>query len=114
MTESLSLVKTLEITYAVRDTEIDGKVIHENDIMGIGDGHIRAVGQLVGDTAAEAVMEAVDDDTEIITVYYGCDITEEDANTVAADLEERIGSDDIDIEVLYGGQSVYYYIISVE
>ncbi len=114
MTESLSLVKTLEITYAVRDTEIDGKVIHENDIMGIGDGHIRAVGQLVGDTAAEAVMEAVDDDTEIITVYYGCDSTEEDGNTVAADREARLGSADIDIEVLYGGQSVYYYIISVE
>ncbi len=114
MTEALSLVKTLEITYAVRDTEVDGKVIHENDIMGIGDGHIRAVGKNVEDTAAEAVMEAIGEDTELITIYYGSDVTEEDAGTLAADLEERIGSDDIDIEVLYGGQSVYHYIISLE
>ncbi|MCQ2513203.1 MAG: DAK2 domain-containing protein [Lachnospiraceae bacterium] len=114
MTEAASEIKTTEITYAVRDTEIDGKVIHTGDYMGIGDGHMLAVGQELIPTTVEAIGAMIDEDTELVTIYYGEDATEEDAESISELLEEQEAFEDIDIEVVYGGQPVYYYIISAE
>ena len=112
MKEAMSLVKTAQITYAVRDTKIDDKEIHENDIMAVGDSGILAVGTAIDAVAVEAVDEMADEDTELISIYYGADYTEEAANELAALLEEKYP--DCDIEVNAGGQPIYYCIISVE
>ena len=112
MTEEMTRVKTGQVTYAVRDTELDGKVIKENDIMGIGDQGIVAVGQDIADTTVEMIKELVDDESELISVYYGSDVTEEDAEGIAARVNEEFP--DIDVEVNYGGQPIYYYLISIE
>lgn len=114
MTEAASEIKTTEITYAVRDTEIDGKVIHKGDFMGIGDGHMLAVGQDLTATTLEAIRAMVDEDTELVTIYYGADAAKEDADMISEILEDNEAFEDIDIEVVYGGQPVYYYIISAE
>ena len=112
MTAEIARVKTGQITYAVRDTSIDGKEIHENDIMGIGDSGILSVGSDVKATALDMISQLIDDESEIISVYYGADTTEEDADELVAKLEELYP--DVDIEVNAGGQPIYYYIISVE
>ena len=112
MTAEMSRVKTGQVTYAVRDTELDGKIIKENDIMGIGDQGIVAVGQDIADTTVEMIKELVDDDTELISVYYGADVSEEDAEGIASRVNEEYP--DIDVEVNYGGQPIYYYLISIE
>lgn len=112
MKEAMSLVKTAQITYAVRDTKIDDKEIHENDIMAVGDSGILAVGTAIDTVAVEAVDEMADEDTELISIYYGAEYTEEAANELAAQLEEKYP--DCDIEVNAGGQPIYYCIISVE
>ncbi len=112
MIEAMSLVKTAQITYAVRDTKIDDKEIHENDIMAVGDSGILAVGTAIDTVAVEAVDEMADEDTELISIYYGAEYTEEAANELAAQLEEKYP--DCDIEVNAGGQPIYYCIISVE
>lgn len=112
MTAEIARVKTGQITYAVRDTSIDGKEIHENDIMGIGDSGILSVGSDIKATALDMVSQLIDDESEIISVYYGADTTEEDADELVAKLEELYP--DVDIEVNAGGQPIYYYIISVE
>ena len=112
MKEAMSLVKTAQITYAVRDTKIDDKEIHENDIMAVGDSGILAVGTAIDAVAVEAVDEMADEDTELISIYYGAEYTEEAANELAALLEEKYP--DCDIEVNAGGQPIYYCIISVE
>ncbi len=114
MAEAAAEIKTTEITYAVRDTEIDGKVIHKGDFMGIGDGHMLAVGQELIATTVEAIRAMVDEDTELITIYYGTDVAEDDAENIAEVLEGYVEFEDIDIEVVFGGQPVYYYIISAE
>ena len=112
MTEEMTRVKTGQVTYAVRDTELDGKVIKENDIMGIGDQGIVAVGQDIADTTVEMVSELVDDESELISIYYGSDVSEEDAEGIAARVNELYP--DLDVEVNYGGQPIYYYLISIE
>lgn len=112
MMEAVSLVKTGQITYAVRDTRLDEKEIHEGDIMGIGDSGILAVGKGKENIARETVAAMVDDDSEVISIYYGEDVSEEDAVKLSEELEEAYP--DCEIEVNQGGQPIYYYIISVE
>lgn len=112
MSAEMEKVKTGEVTYAVRDTQIDGKVIKENDIMGIGDQGIVAVGQSVQDTTMEMIEVLVDEDSELISIYYGEGISEEEANKLAESVMES--HPDVDCEVNYGGQPVYYYVVSVE
>ena len=112
MTEEITRVKTGQITYAVRDTHIDDKEIHEGDIMGIGDHGMLAVGKEVAAVAKETVEQMVDDETELISIYYGEGFTEEEAEKLAGELEEQY--DYCDVEVNCGGQQIYYCIISVE
>lgn len=112
MTEEITRVKTGQITYAVRDTHIDDKEIHEGDIMGIGDHGMLAVGKKVAAVAKETVEQMVDDETELISIYYGEGFTEEEAEKLAGELEEQY--DYCDVEVNCGGQPIYYCIISVE
>ncbi len=112
MTEEMSRVKTGQVTYAVRDTELDGKVIKENDIMGIGDKTIVAVGQDINSTAFETINELIDEDSELVSIYYGSGMTEEDAEMVAEEITKAYP--DVDVEVSFGGQPIYYYIMSVE
>lgn len=112
MMEEIKRVKTAQVTYAVRDTHIDDKEIHQGDIMGIGDSGMLAVGQDITAVAKESVEAMVDEDTELISIYYGEDYSEEEAENLAAELEEEY--DYCDIEVNFGGQPIYYCIISVE
>ncbi|MGN8630558.1 DAK2 domain-containing protein [Blautia sp. HCP3S3_G3] len=112
MMEAVSKVKTGQITYAVRDTRIDDKEIHEGDIMGIGDSGMLAVGKERADVAKETVAAMMDDEAEVISVYYGADIAEEEAEELCAFLEEEYP--DCEVELNMGGQPIYYYVISVE
>jgi len=113
MMAEIDNVKTGQVTYAVRDTEIDNKVIKENDIMGIGDKSILAVGEKIFDTTIEMVEEMMkDSDCELISIYYGSDVDEEDAESLQTAIEEKFP--DCDVELQYGGQPIYYYVISAE
>ena len=112
MTEAMHAVKTGQVTYAVRDTSIDGKTIREGDIMGIGDSGIRAVGTDIYETTMALVDDMVDDDSELICIYYGDEVQEDDANALLDALEKKYKN--CDIELHYGGQPIYYYVISVE
>ncbi len=112
MLEAMTHVKTGQITYAVRDTKIDDKEIRQGDIMGIGDKGILAVGQGIEDITIETLKEMVDEDTEIISIYYGADVTEEAAEQLCERLEELYP--DFDVEINQGGQPIYYYVVSVE
>lgn len=112
MAEGIHNVKTGQVTYAVRDTHIDDKEIHEGDIMGIGDTGILAVGQSIDSTTKELLAELVDDDSELISLYYGEDVSEQDAEKLAAVIEETYP--DADVDVHFGGQPIYYYVLSVE
>ncbi len=113
MTEEIGNVSTGQVTYAVRDTEIDNKVIHENDIMGIGDSGMLAVGTDIADTTVEMIDEMLkDSDAELISIYYGADVTEEDANALCDKVSEA--HPDCDVELQFGGQPVYYYVVSAE
>lgn len=112
MNEAIKNVKTGQVTYAVRDTHIDDKEIHEGDIMGIGDNGILAVGQSVEATTKELLSVLVDEDTELISIYYGKDIHDEDAQKFASQIEQLYP--DIDIDIHNGGQPIYYYIVSAE
>ena len=112
MLEEIKNVKTGQITYAVRDTHIDDKEIHEGDIMGIGDAGILSVGQSVGETAKEMLALMADEDTELISLYYGEDIQEEEAEKFAEEVAELYPDADVDLQL--GGQPIYYYVISVE
>ena len=112
MCEEIKSVKTGQLTYAVRDTHIDDKEIHDGDIMGVGDHGILAVGKEIEATALETVEQMIDEDAELISVYYGQDVTEEAAEALAEKLTEAYP--DCDVEVNPGGQPIYYYIISVE
>ena len=103
---------TGQITYAVRDTRIEDKEIHEGDIMGIGDKGILAVGKGKENVAVTTVDAMMTDDAEVISIYYGADASEEKAEALAATLEEKYP--DCEVEVNNGGQPIYYYIISVE
>ena len=112
MTEALGNVKSGEITYAVRDTSFDGKEIHEGDIMGIADAGILAVGKEIADVTVELVDELVDEDSGLVSIYFGQDSTEEAAEAIAEAIGEK--HPDVDVEVHFGGQPVYYYLLSVE
>lgn len=112
MTEEINRVKTGQVTYAVRDTSIDDKEIHENDIMGIGDSGILSVSKDIDDTALDMISQMIDDESEILSIYYGNEVSEEKAGELASKIEELYP--DIDVEVNMGGQPIYYYIISVE
>lgn len=112
MAEALSTVATGQLTYAVRDTSIDGKEIHKDDIMGLSDSGLAAVGKSIDQTLLELVDAMMNEDAELITLYYGSDISEEDAENAAAKVEEKYP--DIDVELQMGGQPIYYYIVSVE
>lgn len=112
MIEGIGNVKTGQVTYAVRDTHIDDKEIHEGDIMGIGDSGILAVGQSVEETTKEMLAQLVDEDTELISLYYGQDVQEESAENFAQEIEDLYL--DVDVDVHSGGQPIYYYVLSVE
>ncbi len=112
MTEEMSNVKSGQVTYAVRDTMIDDKTIKEGNIMGIGDSGILSVGEDIAETTKSLIDALMDDDAELISIYYGADVSEEDAQTLADAVEEKYP--DCDIELQSGGQPIYYYIVSVE
>ena len=112
MTEGANNVKTGQVTYAVRDTEIDDKIIQKDEYMGIGDKGILSVGSDRDSVTKEMIAEMVDDDTCVITVYVGSDVEETDYEQLKSDLEELY--EDIEVEIQIGGQPIYYYIVSVE
>ncbi|MCR5501506.1 MAG: DAK2 domain-containing protein, partial [Lachnospiraceae bacterium] len=105
-------VSTGQVTYAVRDTVIDDTEIHEGDYMGIGDKGILSVGTDQNETALNMVSEMMDDDKEIISIYYGIDVTQDEAKSLSEEIRKKYPSADVDLQ--YGGQPIYYYIISVE
>ena len=112
MQEAIKNVKTGQVTYAVRDTHIDDKEIHEGDIMGIGDQGILSVGQSVEDTTRELLAQLMDEDSELISLYFGQDIQEADAEEFAKNVEALYP--EVDVDVHMGGQPIYYYVLSVE
>ena len=112
MEESFEFIKSGEVTYAVRDTVIEGREIHSGDYMGINDNGIAAVGTDIGETVYQLVKTMADDESELITVYYGQDVKEEDAMAIASRIEAHFK--DCEVEVNYGGQPIYYYLLSVE
>ena len=112
MTEEMKKVKSGQVTYAVRDTSIDGKEIKQGNIMGIGDKTIMAVGTGINSTTLELIMCLTDEDSELISLYYGEEISEEDANKLGEEVAELYPN--LDVEVHYGGQPIYYYVLSVE
>lgn len=112
MMAEIENVKTGQVTYAVRDTEIDGKTIKQDDYMGIGDKSILAVGKDLKETTLSMVDEMVDEDSAIVSIYFGSDATEDDASEIASAIEEKYP--DVEVEINNGGQPIYYYIISVE
>ena len=112
MLEAIENVKSGQVTYAVRDTSIDGKTIKQGDIMGLSDKGLLAVGSDIADVAFDVISECYDEDKEIISIYYGSDVTKEDAEK----LSERVSEEfpDCDVSLYFGGQPIYYYIVSVE
>ncbi len=112
MLAEIGNVKTGQVTYAVRDTEIDGKTIKQDDYMGIGDSAILSVGQDLKATTLEMVDAMVDEDSAIVSIYYGTDASEEAAEEIGAVIEEKYP--DVEVEINAGGQPIYYYVISVE
>lgn len=112
MTEEIKNVKTGEVTYAVRDTQIDDKTIKQGDYMGIGDAGILAVGTDLPEITLGMVDAMMDADLELISIYYGSDVKEEDAEQIRAAVAEKYSG--CDVELQYGGQPIYYYIISAE
>ena len=112
MNEEIKKVKTGEVTYAVRDTKIDDKEIKSGDFMGIGDKGILSVGPDMDETVMEMVEQMVDDSSELISIYYGEEVDEEQASTIENLISEKYPK--CDVELQSGGQPIYYYIISVE
>ena len=112
MLEAIQNVKTGQVTYAVRDTRIDDKEIHEGDIMGIGDSGILAVGKDLEETTKELIANLVDEDSELISIYYGEEVSEEDAEKFTEEITELYP--DVDVDIQFGGQPIYYYVLAVE
>ena len=112
MLEEIKNVKTGQVTYAVRDTHIDDKEIHEGDIMGIGDSGILAVGKELEETTKELIANLVDEDSELISIYYGEEVSEEDAEKFTEKISELYP--DVDVDIQFGGQPIYYYVLAVE
>lgn len=114
MNKAIAKVKSGQLTYAVRDTEIDGTEIKRDDILGMTEGKITSVGKDIDDVLEKVVDDMVDDDTEFITVYYGKEIKKPQADRMRKAFEAKYEDDEIEIEFKKGGQPLYYYIISVE
>lgn len=112
MNEEMQRVKSGQITYAVRDTVIDDKTIKEGNIMGLGDDGLLAVGEDIAETTMATIAALVDEDSEIISIYYGEDVSEEEAEELTEKLEEAYP--DCEVELNQGGQPIYYYVVSVE
>lgn len=112
MTEEIQLVKTGQVTYAVRDTVIDDKEIRQGDYMGIGDKGILSVGTDMTKTVLTMIAEMIDEDSALLSIYYGEDMDEDSANAIAEKVEASYP--DVEVEVHSGGQPIYYYVISVE
>lgn len=112
MKEEISFVKTGQVTYAVRDTEIDGKEIHQDDYMGIGDKTILSVGTDKKAVTMDMVEQMIDEESAIVSIYYGQEATEEEAIEFSELITEKYP--EIEVEVNYGGQPIYYYVVSVE
>lgn len=112
MTEAMQQIKSGQVTYAVRDTSIDGKEIKQGDIMGLSDKTIEAVGSDITEITVELIQKLMDDESELITLYYGEEGTEEEAEKIAEVIQQ--GNADVEVEVQFGGQPIYYYFISVE
>ncbi len=112
MVEAIKTVKTAQVTYAVRDTDYNALEIHKGDILGICDDEIKSVGKDVKQVCINLMEEIVTDESEIITIFYGSDITEEEANEILEELTNKY--EDVDVELYYGGQPLYYYIFSIE
>lgn len=112
MTEAVQQIRSGQVTYAVRDTSIDGKEIKQGDIMGLSDKTIEVVGSDVKETTLHLIDALKDEETELITLYYGAESSEEEAQEIAAAICEKY--EEIEVEVEYGGQPIYYYFISVE
>jgi dihydroxyacetone kinase-like predicted kinase len=112
MNEAVAGVRTAEITYAIRDTKIDDFEIHQGDIMAVGDSGMLNVGKDVDTVAIEAIGKMMDEDSELVSIYFGKDYSEENANRLAQQVQKKYP--DCDVEVNNGGQPVYYCVISVE
>ncbi len=112
MIQEISNVKTGQVTYAVRDTVIDDKEIKKDDFMGLGDHGILSVGTEINAVAKETIAQMVDEDSVLISIYYGNDVTQEDAEAFRSEVESSHPS--CDVELQYGGQPIYYYVMSVE
>ncbi len=112
MVREMERVKTGQITYAVRDTTIDGMEIHQGDIMGIGDHGMLSVGKAIGKTAVETLKAMIDEESELVSIYYGAEVKPEDAQALLAQAQEACPG--CEVELHDGGQPIYYYMISVE
>lgn len=112
MIEALKSVKTGQVTYAVRDTSYNDIIINKDDILGIGDGAIQAAGKGVAEVSLELLKKIVTEDDEMITLFYGEDVKEEEAEALLEEIESTFPK--CDVEIYYGGQPLYYYIFSVE
>ena len=112
MMEEIKKVKTGQVTYAVRDTSIDGKEIHKDDFMGINDSGLASVGTDKDKVIEELVDSMIDNSSELVSIYYGKDVKDDEAEKVSAMISEKYGN--LDVELQLGGQPVYYYMISVE
>lgn len=112
MTSEIGIVKTGQVTYAVRDTVIDDKEIKQDDYMGIGDSGILSVGQDLEATVMAMMEQLIDEESAIVSIYYGEDMKQDSADAIGAKVEEQFP--DVEVEIHYGGQPIYYYVISVE
>ncbi len=112
MVQEMEHVKTGQVTYAVRETSIDGQEIKQGDIMGIGDKSILSVGKDLQETTKDLIRKLVDDESELLSIYYGAEATNEQAEEIVSFVEETYP--DLEVELQMGGQPIYYYVISVE
>ncbi len=110
--ETINMVKTGSVTYAVRDTEMDGIEIKEGNMLGLIEGKIKKVGSSYSDVAEEVLAEMIDDESELITILYGADVSEEEADEFATKIEEKY--EDLDVQCYRGAQPLYYFLMSVE
>ena len=112
MKRSLADIKSGEVTYAVRDTSFGGKEIHKGDIMAISDNGISSTGSDIAEVTKGLLDELIDEDSGLVSIYYGSEISGEDAQAIGAYIEEKY--EDVEAEIKFGGQPIYYYIVSVE
>ena len=112
MKENIGNVLTGQVTFAVRDTEYKNNTIKKDDVIGLANGDIITAGKEINEVAEKLMENMINDDKSIITIFYGEDLEEEKAKELAELLEDKYS--DIDIELLYGGQPLYYYIFSLE